>query len=108
MPRKTKTAAADQAALPQIPAELLEKLIPGPATPGKLEDIFQNFKKAVIQQALGAQMSRHLGYGPGQAMPEWTANHRNGNSAKTVPTSRPSTSSATDHTVSGMFASRQA
>ena len=59
MPRKTKAASADQAALPQIPAELLEKLIPGPVTPGQLEDIFQRFKKAFIQQALGAEMSHH-------------------------------------------------
>jgi putative transposase len=84
MPRKTKTATADQAALPQIPAELLQKLIPGPVTPGQLEDIFQQFKKAFIQQALGAEMSHHLGYGPGQAKPEGAVNHRNGKSAKTV------------------------
>ena len=84
MPRKTKSVAADQAALPQIPAELLEKLIPGPVTPGQLEDIFQQFKKAFIQQALGAEMSHHLGYAPGQAKPEGAANHRNGKSAKTV------------------------
>ena len=86
MPRKTKTktAAADQAALQQIPAELLEQLIPGPVTPGQLEDIFQKFKKAFIQQALGAEMSHHLGYAPGQAKPEGAVNHRNGNSAKTV------------------------
>ena len=84
MPRKTKTAAADQAVLPQIPAELLEKLIPGPVTPGQLEDIFQQFKKAFIQQALGAEMSHHLGYAPGQAKPEGVVNHRNGKSAKTV------------------------
>jgi len=51
MPRKTKTAGADQAALPQIPAELLEKLIPGPVTQGQLGDIFQQFKEAFIQQA---------------------------------------------------------
>jgi putative transposase len=85
MPRKTKTAAAQhQAALPQIPAELLEKLIPGPVTAGQLEDIFQHFKKAFIQQALGAEMSHHLGYAPGQAKPVGAANHRNGKSAKTV------------------------
>ena len=84
MPRKMKTAAADQAALPRIPAELLEKLIPGPVTPGQLEDIFQRFKKAFIEQALDAEMSHHLGYAPGQAKPEGTANHRNGKSAKTV------------------------
>jgi putative transposase len=84
MPRKTKPAAADQAALPQIPAELLEKLIPGPVTPAQLEDIFQQFKKAFIQQALGAEMSHHLGYAPGQAKPEGVVNHRNGKSGKTV------------------------
>ncbi len=84
MPRKTKAASADQAALPQIPAELLEKLIPGPVTPGQLEDIFQRFKKAFIQQALGAEMSHHLGYAPGQAKPEGADNHRNGKSAKRV------------------------
>jgi hypothetical protein len=33
MPRKTKTATADQAAPPQIPAELLQKLMPEPVTP---------------------------------------------------------------------------
>ena len=69
---------------PQIPAELLEKLIPGPVTPGQLEDIFQQFKKAFIQQALGAEMSQHLGYAPGQPKPEGVVNHRNGKSAKTV------------------------
>ena len=54
MPHKTKTAAADKAAMPRIPAELLEQLIPGPVTPGQLEDIFQQFKKAFIERALGA------------------------------------------------------
>src|SRR3982751_451060 len=84
MPSKTKTAAADQAALPRIPAELLEKLIPRPVTAEQLEDIFQQFKKAFIQQALGAEMSHHLGYAPGQAKHEGVTNHRNGKSGKTV------------------------
>ena len=80
MPRKTKTATADQALLPPIPAELLQKLIPGPVTAGQLEDIFQRFKKAFIQQALGAEMSHHLGYAPGEGKPEGVVNHRNGKS----------------------------
>ena len=84
MPRKTKTAAADKTALPRIPAELLEQLIPGPVTPGQLEDIFQQFKKAFIERALGAEMSQHLGYAPGQVKPDGVVNHRNGKSAKRV------------------------
>ena len=62
MPRKTnKTATADRAAMPQIPAELLEQLIPGPVTPGQLEDLFQRFKKAFIERALGTEMRQHRG-----------------------------------------------
>ncbi len=79
------TAVADKAAQPQCPAELLEQLIPGPVTPTELEGIFQQFKKAVLERALGAEMSHHLGYAPGQAKPEGAAaNHRNGKSTKTV------------------------
>ncbi|MEF9944686.1 MAG: IS256 family transposase, partial [Burkholderiaceae bacterium] len=86
MPRKTKTtAAADKAAQPQFSAELLEQLIPGPMTPGQVQDLFEQFKKTVLERCLGAEMSHHLGYAPGQAKPEGgPANHRNGRSAKTV------------------------
>ncbi len=59
-------------------------MIPGPVTPAQLEDVFQRFKKAFIERALGAEMSQHLGYAAGQAKPEGAANHRNGKSAKTV------------------------
>lgn len=84
MPRKTKAAGAAAAVKPQIPSELLEQLVPGPITPAQFEDIFQSFKKAVMERALGAEMSHHLGYAPGQAKPEGTTNHRNGKGSKTV------------------------
>lgn len=81
-----KPAIADKVALPQIPADFLEKLIPGPVIviAGQLEDIFQQFKKAFIQQALGGELSHHLGYAAGQVKPDGAANHRNGKSTKTV------------------------
>lgn len=84
MPRKKKAAATSDAAIPQIPAELLEQLIPGPVTPAQFEDIFQRFKKAFMERALGAEMTQHLGYKAGEAKPEGTTNHRNGKGAKTV------------------------
>jgi len=85
VPRKPKTsAAAQKAEHPQIPAELLEQLIPGPVTPAEFEDIFGRFKKAFMERALGAEMSQHLGYKAGEAKPVGTTNHRNGKSAKTV------------------------
>ena len=67
----------DKAAQPPFSAELLEQLI-GPVTPAELEGIFQQFKKSVLERALGAEMRHHLGYAPAQAKPEGSsANHRN-------------------------------
>jgi transposase-like protein len=42
------------------------------------------FKKALIERALGAEMSHHLGYAAGAAKPSEVVNHRNGKSGKTV------------------------
>jgi transposase-like protein len=42
------------------------------------------FKKALIERALEAELSHHLGYPSGQAKPESASNHRNGASGKTV------------------------
>ena len=42
------------------------------------------FKKALIERALGAELTHHLGYPPGAAKPEDASNHRNGTSGKTV------------------------
>ena len=84
MPRTTKAAAAAKTEKPQIPAELLEQLIPGPVTPAEFEDIFQRFKKAFMEKALGAEMTQHLGYKAGEAKPEGTTNHRNGRGRKSV------------------------
>ena len=49
-----------------------------------VENVMRGFKKAVIERALGAEMSHHLGYQPGTAKPEQSTNYRNGNSGKTV------------------------
>jgi transposase-like protein len=40
----------------------------------------------VIEAALGAELTEHLGYPPGQAPPGGAGNHRNGHTAKTVKT----------------------
>ena len=42
------------------------------------------FKKALIERALGAELSHHLGYASGTDKPAEVSNHRNGASAKTV------------------------
>ena len=40
----------------------------------------------VIETALGAELTDHLGYAPGQAPPGGAGNHRNGSTAKTLQT----------------------
>jgi putative transposase len=77
-------AAAQAAILPEIPAELLDQLVKGPMTPEAVQDASQAFKKALIERALGAEMSHHLGYAVGSEKPHALTNHRNGKSGKTV------------------------
>jgi putative transposase len=49
-----------------------------------VDDASRAFKKALIERALGAEMSHHLGYPVGADKPETATNHRNGRSGKTV------------------------
>jgi len=84
MPRKTKNAAEVQPPVPDIPKELLDQFVTGPMTAEAVEAVMRKFKKAVIERALGAEMTHHLGYAPGASKPDDSANHRNGKSAKTV------------------------
>ena len=42
------------------------------------------FKKALIEAALNAELSHHLGYPPGSDKPDQVTNHRNGSTTKMV------------------------
>ena len=85
MPRKSKEPrAAEAAGSVPIPAALLDELVPGPMSPTDVQALFQSFKQAVIERAMGAEMSHHLGYREGEARPEGETNHRNGRTGKTV------------------------
>ena len=84
MPMRVKAAAAVKAASPRIPAELLDQLVTGPMTQEGIEEVMRGFKKALIERALGAEMSHHLGYSPGADKPAESTNQRNGKSGKTV------------------------
>ncbi len=81
-------AAAQAAVLPKIPAELLDQLVTVPMTAEAVDEASRAFKKALIERALGAEMSHHLGYAAGTEKPEAATNHRNGKSGKTVLTVR--------------------
>ena len=80
MPIKKKSVQE----LPAIPQELIDQFVTGPMSAEAVQAASMAFKKALIERALGAEMSHHLGYPPGAARPEQALNHRNGRSAKTV------------------------
>ncbi|MCM2311615.1 MAG: IS256 family transposase [Steroidobacteraceae bacterium] len=67
-----------------IPAALLDHLVKGPMTQDEVEAVCRSLKKAVIERAMGGEMTHHLGYSPGEAKPAEQANHRNGTTGKTV------------------------
>lgn len=79
-PRKKQPARV----LPAIPKELIDPFVTGPMSAEAVEAASAAFKKALIERALGAELTHHLGYPPGADKPEGTDNHRNGVSGKTV------------------------
>lgn len=84
MPRRRKALMPD-APLAPVPAEILDQFVrQGPISPEELDAAVRRFKKAIIERALGGELTHHLGYAPGGAKPDDTANHRNGTGSKTV------------------------
>ena len=81
MPRKTKETKDLAPALP-VSKELLDQLVTGPMTPEQFENMFRGLKKAVLERALGAELTHHLGTEKDQGAPR--GNHRNGTTPKTV------------------------
>ena len=84
MPRNPKRLKSE-APLAPVPPEILDQFVrQGPLTPEELDAAVRRFKKAIIERALGGELTHHLGYPPGGEKPEATTNHRNGTSGKTV------------------------
>jgi len=84
MPSKRKNADKLDAALPAVPKALIDQFVTGPMSAAAINAASVAFKKALIERALNAELSHHLGYPPGAEKPEQTDNHRNGSSGKTL------------------------
>ncbi len=84
MPRKRNSLTPD-APLAPVPSEILDQFVrQGPISPEELDVAVRRFKKAIIERALGGELTHHLGYPPGGVKPDATTNHRNGTGSKTV------------------------
>ena len=70
-----------------IAPELLDQLLANYEKPEDLtgdDGLFKQLKKALIERALGAELTEHLGYEKGDPAGRGRGNSRNGSSAKTL------------------------
>jgi len=67
-----------------LPVGLVEQLVTGPMTAEDVNALFRQLKKAVLEKALVAELTHHLGYEKAVARVSPRDNYRNGVTAKTV------------------------
>jgi transposase-like protein len=85
-PQETVTESNDK---PPIPKELIDQLLKGYQSPQDLlgeDGLFKRLTAALVNRAMEAELSHHLGYEPGQTAPEGQPNRRNGKGRKRVRT----------------------
>ena len=71
----------------EIKPELLDELLSGLSKPEDLlgdGGLFRQLKKALMERALGGELTHHLGYEKGDPAGRGSGNSRNGHSSKTV------------------------
>jgi hypothetical protein len=84
-PEETIAVVASELDCPVLPDELIDELLAGVArTPEEItgaDGLLQRLTKRLLERALAAELSEHLGYEHGQAPPGGAGNARNGTSA---------------------------
>lgn len=84
--RRTATAEAER---PKIPPELIDELLKDYKSPEDLtgpDGLLKELTKALVSRAMGAELTHHLGYEPGQSPPARQTNRRNGTGSKRLRT----------------------
>ena len=86
MPKKKRPLSETEGApeAKPLPAGVVDQLVTGPMTADDVNAMFRQLKKAVLEKALGAELTHHLGYEKAAARMSPRGNHRNGTTAKTV------------------------
>ena len=70
MPRR-RNALAPDAPLAPVPSEILDQFVrQGPISREELDAAVRRFRRAIIERALGGELTHHLGYPPGGTKPE--------------------------------------
>jgi putative transposase len=88
-PKKPRRPAQRAGEIAGVDSALLDQLMANYRKPEDLtgpEGVLLQLKKALIERAMQAELTHHLGYSAGQPAPEEQTNRRNGQNNKTVRT----------------------
>ena len=88
-PEETMPVVASDLDSADLPDELIDELLAGARTPEEItgpEGLLQRLTKRLVERAMAAELTEHLGYEHGQAPPGGIGNTRNGTTPKTVHT----------------------
>jgi len=88
-PEETMPVVASDLDSPDLPDELIDELLAGARMPEEItgpEGLLQRLTKRLVERAMAAELTEHLGYEHGQAPPGGIGNTRNGMTAKTIHT----------------------
>ena len=81
--RRKRKSPSPETPLAPVSSEILDQFVrQGPISADELDAAVRRFKKAIIERALGGELTHHLGYPPGGEQPDATTNHRNGSGGK--------------------------
>src|SRR3974390_625275 len=89
-----------------ITPELMDQLLANYTKPEDLtgeDGLFKQLKKALIERALGAELTEHLGYEKGDPAGRGTGNSRNGTNSKTIRTEKGEIEIAVPRDRAGIF-----
>jgi putative transposase len=88
-PEETMALVASDLDSHDLPDELIDELLAGARTPEEItgpDGLLQRLTKRLVERAMAAELTDHLGYGHGEAPPGGTGNARNGMTPKTIHT----------------------
>ena len=88
-PEETIAVVASDLDCPDLPDELIDELLAGARTPEEItgpDGLLQRLTKRLVERALAAELTDHLGYEHGAAPPGGVGNARNGMTPKTIHT----------------------
>ena len=88
-PEETMPVVASDLDSPRLSDELIDELLAGARTPEEItgpEGLLSRLTKRLVERAMAAELTEHLGYEHGQAPPGGIGNARNGTTAKTIHT----------------------